>query len=149
MIFPIVLLASITADQLVKTLLISFLPLNQPQPVLGHFLYLTLTWNTGAAFSLLPQAASFFLIFNLLAIAVPFAWYKTLILQRPLFQIACGLITGGAFGNVLDRLQYGKVIDFIDVRFWPVFNLADSCIFVGAFLFALVLLFGSRKPLPS
>jgi len=149
MIFPIVLLCSITADQLVKTLLISFLPLNQPQPVIGHFLYLTLTWNTGAAFSLLPQAASFFLIFNLLAIAVPFALYKTLILQRPLFQIACGLITGGAFGNVLDRLQYGKVIDFIDVRFWPVFNLADSCIVVGAFLFALVLLFGSRKPFPS
>jgi signal peptidase II len=149
MIFPIVFLCSITADQLVKTLLISFLPLSQPQPVIGHFLFLTLTWNTGAAFSFLPQAASFFLIFNLLAIAVPFGWYGRLIRQRPLFQIACGLITGGAFGNVLDRLQYGKVIDFIDVRFWPVFNLADSCIFVGAFLFALVLLWGGRKPFPN
>lgn len=149
MIFPIVFLCSITADQLVKTLLISSLPINQPQPALGHFLYLTLTWNTGAAFSFLPQAASFFLIFNLLAIAVVFAWFKTLIRQRLLFQVACGLITGGAFGNVLDRLQYGKVIDFIDVRFWPVFNLADSCIFVGALLFALALLFGSRKPYPS
>jgi signal peptidase II len=149
MIFPLVLLCSITADQLLKTLSISFLPISQPQPMIGHFLYLTLTWNTGAAFSFLPQAATFFLIFNLLAIAVPFAWYRALILQRPLFQVACGLITGGALGNVLDRLQYGKVVDFLDVRFWPVFNLADSCIFVGAFLFAVVLLFGSRKPCPS
>ena len=60
--------------------------------------------------------------------------------QGRLVPLCMGLILGGAVGNLIDRVRFGGVVDFLDFRVWPVFNLADSCITIGAVLMALSLL---------
>ena len=58
-------------------------------------------------------------------------------MQSPLVRVAFGAIVGGAVGNIVDRIHHGYVVDFIDLRWWPVFNIADSCITVGVALLVL------------
>ena len=64
-------------------------------------------------------------------------------------RIGLGLILGGAGGNLLDRLRLGYIVDFLDLRIWPVFNIADSAITVGIFLLAIELCFHSRRTTPA
>jgi len=103
-------------------------------------LSLTLLYNTGIAFSLLrglPPAAIAALALTVLAVALynRDAWPRTAAVRWGL-----GLVLGGAAANVVERLRFGYVIDYLDVHVWPVFNLADSAIVVGAGLLALALL---------
>ncbi|HEV2359281.1 MAG TPA: signal peptidase II [bacterium] len=103
-------------------------------------LSLTLLHNTGVAFSLLrglPPAAIVALALTLLGVAVynRNAWPRTAAVRWGL-----GLMSGGAAANVVERLRFGYVIDYLDVHVWPVFNLADSAIVVGAGLLVLALL---------
>ena len=119
-------------DRASKALVQHYLPLDAPQPLLGHLVYLTHTQNTGAAFSLGLSFGSFFL---LLAAAVSLAivvYNRRLPSDEVLLRVGLGMILGGALGNALDRAVVGSVTDFIDLRWWPVFNVADSCIVVGA-----------------
>ncbi|MDI3299212.1 MAG: signal peptidase II [Bacillota bacterium] len=106
--------------------------------------YLTYTRNTGAAFSLF-QGGSGWLAAITVAIAagiVVFALRQGR--GRPWLQVALGMILGGALGNLVDRLARGWVVDFLDFRVWPVFNLADSSVVVGALLLAWQLLAGDE-----
>jgi signal peptidase II len=110
------------------------------------FLNFTLMYNTGAAFSFLADAGGwqrwFFIILALLVSAAIVLWLRYLP-RREEARLACGLslILGGAFGNVIDRIAYGHVIDFVDVHWagwhWPAFNVADAAITVGA-IFVIV-----------
>lgn len=125
-------------DQASKWLALSQLQLGVPEPVLP-FLNWLLLFNPGAAFSFLAQSSGwqrwFFTILGLLACA-----YIVYLLrnhqEERLLCVALSLILGGAAGNVLDRLMYGAVVDFIDLHYanwhWPAFNVADSAICVGA-----------------
>lgn len=102
-------------------------------PLIPGLLQLTYVNNTGAAFGLLRGHSSLFIV---LAVAIA-AWLVTELAQRthpPASRLALGLILGGAVGNLIDRLRVGFVIDFIDLRVWPVFNLADSAITIGVML---------------
>jgi signal peptidase II len=108
--------------------------------VVPGVLSLTLLRNTGIAFSLLrglPPAATIALALTLLAVALynRDAWPRTAAVRWGL-----GLVAGGAAANVAERLRFGYVIDYLDVHVWPVFNLADSAIVVGAGLLVLALL---------
>ncbi|MCR4428965.1 MAG: signal peptidase II [Caldiserica bacterium] len=136
-------------DQLSKGLALSSLSYLKPIPLIGNFLFLTLNSNTGAAFGILPWAYFFFLIFASGALVFSFLFFKTLSQLPPSFQVAIGLVLGGAAGNLLDRLNFGRVVDFIDFRVWPVFNLADASIVIGGILLFLLLLFsrsGNKSP---
>jgi signal peptidase II len=127
-------------DQTSKWLALSHLQLGVPDEVLP-FLNWLLLFNPGAAFSFLAQSSGwqrwFFTILGLFACI-----YIIFILRKHqnerLLSIALSLILGGALGNVLDRLMYGAVVDFIDVHYanwhWPAFNIADSAICIGAAL---------------
>ncbi len=103
-------------------------------------LKLTLVHNTGAAFSFLSQAGGwqrwFFIVLTSIVSLVLIYWLSTLSRQRRWLAAALALVLGGALGNLWDRIALGYVIDFIDVFYdqwhWPAFNLADSCISVGA-----------------
>jgi signal peptidase II len=77
-----------------------------------------------------------FISVTLLLVAGVLLAYKRLAAGRVLVKTGLGLVIGGALGNLVDRLRYGMVVDFLDFRVWPVFNLADSAIVAGAFLLA-------------
>lgn len=107
---------------------------------------LTLVRNTGAAFGLFRDQTVIFILIS--AIAIIFIGFY-LIKKRKTTPIAplenffltgLSLILGGAIGNLIDRLRFGYVVDFIDLRFWPVFNVADSCITIGAAILFFVII---------
>ena len=127
-------------DQLSKWSALSSLQLGTPEPVLP-FLNWLLLLNPGAAFSFLAQGSGwqrwFFTILGLIA-CIYIVWLLRKNQSDKLLCVALSLILGGALGNVLDRLMYGAVVDFIDLHYanwhWPAFNIADSAICIGAVL---------------
>ena len=119
----------------------------QPKSVLP-MVNLTLAYNTGAAFSFLSGAGEwhrwFFAGFSALMSVALIFWIKNTKKDSHLTLLALSLILGGAVGNLIDRAFFGYVIDFIDIYYknhhWPVFNIADSAICLGAFLMFIDLL---------
>ena len=140
----------IVLDQVSKHAALQWLSLNQALPVVPGF-NLTLVYNYGAAFSFLSDAGGwqryFFIILTAIISVVLLIWLARLPAGRAMLASALALVLGGAAGNLWDRLQYGYVVDFIEVYYdkwsWPVFNIADSAITVGA---ALLILDAFRKP---
>ena len=131
--------AVIGLDQLSKAMASRILDLHQPVPVMP-FLNLTLTHNTGAAFSLLSDAGGwqrwFFAGLTIVVAIIIVVWLTRLTAGLRWLAAALSLVLGGALGNLWDRLVIGAVVDFIDVYYgtwhWPAFNVADSAICVGA-----------------
>ncbi|HOD18526.1 MAG TPA: signal peptidase II [Candidatus Cloacimonadota bacterium] len=144
----------ILADQALKIIVKLNLPLYQSKQVLGNLIMLTHVQNTGAAFSLSLGDPNlnrwFFIIMTIFALAfVVYLMYKS---TNRLQQISLSLIIGGALGNLLDRILFGYVTDFIDVDFpdfimqrWPIFNLADSSVFIALCLLILDLIIHRDK----
>ncbi|MDY0330984.1 MAG: signal peptidase II [Thiomonas sp.] len=140
----LVSLAVILADQFTKWLVRQDLPLDSSHPVTGFF-NLVYIHNPGAAFSFLAAAPGwqrwFFTALSLAA-SLFILWLMFRNRGKALFSLALAFILGGALGNVIDRVLWGKVTDFLDFYLtlggqqwhWPAFNLADSAIFVGAVL---------------
>lgn len=131
----------VALDRLTKLMASVALELHRPLAVFPG-LNLTLTHNTGAAFSLLSDAGGwqrwFFVVLALVASTVILFWLRVLPARDRWLGGALALVLGGALGNLWDRLAYGYVIDFIDAYYrdwhWPAFNLADAAITVGAIL---------------
>ncbi|MGH8654409.1 MAG: signal peptidase II [Gammaproteobacteria bacterium] len=131
----------IALDQLTKLAAVGALELHQPLAVLPS-VNLTLTHNTGAAFSLLDQSGDwqrwFFAAIALVVSAYIVVWLYRLPPGKAVLAAGLSLILGGALGNLWDRLTLGYVIDFIDLFYstwhWPAFNVADSAITIGAAL---------------
>ena len=136
-------LAVLIADQITKWWAQMSLPMAQPIKV-TDFLNWFLIYNPGAAFSFLSQAGGwqrwFFTVIGIVA-AIVIIWLLQKNTQDRPFCLALSLILGGAIGNVIDRLLYGAVVDFIDVHYdgwhWPAFNIADSAISIGATLIVI------------
>jgi signal peptidase II len=106
-------------------------------------LRLNLVFNRGAAFGLGSRYAPFIALGALIVVLVVFR--RTAGLHSRLAQVCVGLVLGGAVGNLLDRLLRdgdgflgGAVVDFVDVQFWPVWNVADMCVVIGAIVLAVV-----------
>ena len=102
------------------------------------FLSFRLSYNTGAGFSLLQGQAWLLIWFSLMVIGIILFVFDKIPQNCSLIYVA--LIFGGTIGNLIDRLAYGYVIDFIDFNFWPTFNLADSAICIGAVLLGFYVL---------
>jgi len=132
---------AIVLDQGSKLTVDNLMQLYQSIPVLPYF-NLTYVHNTGAAFSFLSEAGGwqrwFFAGLAVLISTGITVWLAKLKPQETLLAIALALVLGGAVGNLIDRLAYGYVIDFIDVYYenwhWPAFNIADSAITLGVVL---------------
>jgi signal peptidase II len=127
-------------DQLTKVLASAHLAPGEPEPLLGQFLRLTLVHNTGAAFGLFPGSRVPFILVSVLAIAVVLYLFARDAYRSLANRVLLGCILGGALGNLLDRIRWGRVVDFIDVGLgsvrWPVFNVADSAVTLGVILLA-------------
>jgi signal peptidase II len=141
----------IIADQMTKHWASTYLIAYQPQPLMPMVNF-TLAYNTGAAFSFLSGVGGwhrwFFAVFSIVMSGVLAIWLVRLPKKLILQNLAVSLILGGAIGNLYDRALYGHVIDFIDVYYkshhWPVFNIADSAICLGAF-FLIIDLFVKKE----
>ncbi len=127
-------------DQISKTLISRNFSLNESAEIIKNIFYLTIVHNTGAAFGIFKNQTLFFIIVSILAVIAGAMYIKKSLNIPFTIKIALGLILGGTLGNLVDRLRFGYVIDFLDFKIWPVFNLADSAITVGAFLLIIGLL---------
>ncbi|MFA6357682.1 MAG: signal peptidase II [Candidatus Omnitrophota bacterium] len=136
----IIVSSVIFLDQASKFLAIKFLQLNTPVVFIKNFLNFTLVHNRGAAFGFFQNQVFLFIIVSFLAIALIFYNLKDK-KNSTFFKLSLSLILGGAIGNLIDRLRFGFVIDFLDLRVWPVFNLADSAITIAAVLLTWELFF--------
>ncbi len=101
--------------------------------------------NTGAAFSIFRSGGALFTVVAILVCAVILVYYRRATNSPPVVRIALGLVLGGAIGNLIDRVRLGYVVDFVDLHWWPVFNLADSAIVVGVALLAVMSLSTSNS----
>jgi len=143
----IVLLALVVIglDQWTKYFIQSHLLPGMSIPVIPHVFHITYVLNSGAAFSLLEHQTGLF-IGIALVILLAIAWYYPRIAAGPLLlRIAIGLQAGGAIGNLIDRIKTGYVVDFLDFRIWPVFNVADMAIVVGVGLILVQIFYLSGK----
>lgn len=127
----------IALDQISKAAVTRSLEGHSPISLLGGLVHLDYARNTGAAFSLLPNGAALFEVAAVVVCGVILIGYARIRFPGLSLRLALGLILGGALGNLADRVRLGYVVDFIDLRWWPVFNLADSAIVVGVSLLAL------------
>lgn len=119
-------------DQLVKHLVVSTMHLGQSFPVIKGIFHITYVLNPGAAFGMLEHQRWFFIVVALAAVLLGVVFYKKLQQESILMRSGAGLLLGGAVGNLADRIQSGLVVDFLDFRVWPVFNIADIAICAGA-----------------
>jgi signal peptidase II len=139
-----VLIAAVAAvvfalDLLSKRWVTTHLAPGASLPVIPGIFYLTYIRNSGAAFGLLQGQTVLFLVITAAVVVLILTYGRRAARGVPLLGIAFGLQLGGALGNLLDRLLYARVTDFLDFKVWPfIFNLADAAIVVGGGLFALV-----------
>jgi len=133
--------ASVGVDQWTKHWAASNLALHEPIRVVGDLVRLTYTRNSGIAFGMFADQSFPFYIFSIVAsLAVVWLWFRHPSLPLPR-QWSLALILGGAIGNLIDRVRFGEVTDFILLAWrgheFPVFNVADMCVTSGVILFAL------------
>ena len=133
-------------DQLSKSLATKNLLLNQSVPLIKGIFHLTLIHNRGAAFGVLKNQTQLFIFTSLFAIILIFSGLKkNKYKKHSLYNISLSFILAGALGNFIDRLTFGYVIDFLDLRIWPVFNIADSAITLGAVMLGWSILISKKQ----
>lgn len=125
----------ILLDQLTKIYFSKILSLDQSIPVIKNIFHISLVHNEGGAFGIFQGKIFLFIIVSFIAIYLVLSNIK-----NKQISFSWVLVLAGAVGNLVDRLRLGYVIDFLDFRIWPVFNIADSCITIGMFLIILDLL---------
>ncbi len=126
-------------DQVSKTYVISRMQPGDSLPLIPGIFHLTYVRNPGAAFGILAHQTTFFIVISLLMIALIFFGRRFFSTRRIFLQLALSLQVGGALGNLIDRIRFGYVIDFLDFRIWPVFNFADVAMVAGMILLFLSL----------
>ena len=135
----------VVIDQVTKAIATTHLRCETSLTLIGKICSLTLVNNTGAAFGLFKNQTVVFILIS--AIAIIFIGFY-LIKRKVGYYLPMALILGGAVGNLIDRLRFGHVIDFIDFHFWPVFNVADSCITIGAIILFFLIIRGKDVSRP-
>ena len=147
LLLPVVASLVLLIDQISKHLVTTRLGSIQSWAMLwlASVFRITHVTNTGVAFGLFPRGGSFFIVVAVVVIVAIIVYYRHLPDGQWMMRIALGLQLGGAFGNLVDRLRQGRVVDFIQFNFWPlrnrpVFNLADLSIVTGVVLLAILML---------
>jgi signal peptidase II len=134
--FALAALVLLGLDQLTKWLVVTHLDLGQSHP-LGALLSLTYNRNTGAAFGMWHGGGRALAAAAVVLIIMVLIWGGRFASGNRLIGWGMACLIGGALGNLVDRLRLGYVVDFIDLHFWPVFNLADTAVVIGAGLLLL------------
>ena len=141
----------IIADQFTKLLIIEYLMIPPRIIYINEYFNLVLTWNNGISFGLFNNDSKFnALIISVIGIGIVLFLIGLLSrAETKKLRIGLGLIIGGAIGNIIDRGIYGAVMDFLDIHIgnyhWPAFNIADSCITIGAIILVIDSLFSQKQ----
>jgi len=128
----IVIAGIILVDQITKIIIERNFIEFQTIAIIDNIFHLTYVPNYGAAFGILKNKTYFFIIISIIIIAGLLTFLLFIPRQRKILRIALILQIAGAVGNLIDRIRLGYVIDFLDFRIWPVFNIADTAIVIGA-----------------
>ncbi len=147
MLYALLFIAIIAGDQLLKYWTVSHLALGESAPFLPHVMQLTRLHNYGAAWSSFSGMTGLLLVVTaILMIAVALLLFKKIV-RHPLGVTACVLVLGGGIGNMIDRIAHGYVVDMFDLLLfdYPIFNLADCFVVVGAILGAVYYLWFYEK----
>ena len=129
--------AIVILGRFTKFLALKYLPSHESIPVVSNIFHLSLVRNPGIAFGLFGNGAPGLIVIIILCLVMLILLSIQMRKARLSQRISLAFILGGAAGNLIDRLLFGHVVDFLDFRIWPVFNLADSFITVGVFAFLL------------
>src|SRR5712692_569973 len=145
----IVALTVFVLDGITDAVVTENIPLGTARPIVGDYVRIVHAQNTGAAFGLLPERTTLLSVLSVLAVLAIVYYYRRIASGSWLVSATLGMQLGGAFGNLLDRIAQGYVIDFVDVgigdvRFWA-FNVADSSIVVGIILVTFALWYEERR----
>jgi signal peptidase II len=139
-----VALSALGADQLTKAIVTSRLDLFDEVHVVGPFSIHHVT-NSGIAFGFFSSATSLVILLTTLAVAWMLYFFARSGSRHPILPVALGLVMGGSVSNLVDRVRLGHVTDFLDLRYWPAFNLADTFIVVGVAALLLALVVSDRN----
>lgn len=154
MLFYYVALTVILLDQATKLVIVEALRVGQGIPVIPGFFDIVFVLNPGAAFGFLATLSEgvrspFFILITVVAVILIVFYHTRFLHADRLASVALGLILGGAIGNLIDRLRYGMVVDFLDFHVsryhWPAFNVADSAISIGVGLMLLDMVLDWRR----
>jgi len=102
--------------------------------------------NSGIAFGIFASATAVVIVLTTLAVGWMLVFFARSGARHPVLPAALGLLIGGSISNLVDRVRLGHVTDFLDLRYWPAFNLADSCIVVGVAILLAALVAADRDP---
>jgi signal peptidase II len=141
----LVTVAAVVADQVTKHIVSSQLGLDEDVAVIGPF-SIHHVQNSGIAFGLFPNATAAVIVLTTVAVAWMLVFFARAGARHPVLPVALGLLLGGSISNLADRVRLGHVTDFLDLRYWPAFNIADGCIVVGVVLLVGTMLAGERSP---
>lgn len=130
----------VVVDQFTKYLVTSNMIEGMGIPIIEGIFHLTFILNPGAAFGILENNRWFFVITAVSVLLFLFYYRRTIMAESRMVQLGIALFAGGAFGNLIDRIRTGLVIDFFDFRIWPIFNVADIaiCLGVGLILWSTI-----------
>ena len=132
-------------DQLSKCFIRMYMIPGESIPILSGIFHITYVLNPGAAFGMLAHQRWFFILAGLFLIGVFFRLYPYWKRQCAWFRYGCVSLLSGAVGNLADRIHSGLVVDFMDFRIWPVFNLADMAIVFGVASMIYAILFRMKE----
>jgi signal peptidase II len=135
--------AAIAADQVTKWIVASNLELGEGVHILGPF-WIRHVQNSGIAFGFFPSATALVIVLTAGVVAWMLAYFARSGGRHPVLPIALGLVIGGSVSNLADRIRLGHVTDFLDFRYWPAFNLADSFIVIGVGILLAALVLADR-----
>jgi signal peptidase II len=137
--------AALAADQLTKQIVTSRLGLDEGVHVLGPF-WIHHVQNSGIAFGLFASATPVVIVLTGIAVTWMLVYFARSGARHPVLPVALGLVIGGSVSNLLDRVRLGYVTDFLDLRYWPAFNLADSFIVIGVLMLLGALVLAEHEP---
>ncbi len=138
MLFWLILILGLLLDQATKYLASAKLVFGQPVELIPGIFQFNLVYNTGAAFSILKGHTFLFAIMAMVVLLILIIIYYFTPKEQRLWRIALSLTAAGILGNMVDRLRLGYVVDFFDCIIWPIFNVADTLLVVGAALLIIV-----------
>jgi signal peptidase II len=138
-------IAALAGDQMTKQIVSSHLSLDAERHVAGP-LSIHHVQNSGIAFGLFASATPIVTALTAVAVGWMLFFFARSGSRHPILPVALGLLIGGSASNLTDRIRLGHVTDFIDLRFWPAFNLADSFIVLGVLLLLGALMLAEREP---
>lgn len=140
MLYLIVIILGVVIDQLVKLWVTNVLPLGGGWTVMPELLEIHYIQNTGAAWSLFDGNTMALALFSVLMELFLAGWFWKTPKEKVGERLALCLMLSGAFGNMIDRFRLGYVVDFIHLPHWPIFNIADMLLCIGAALLAYILI---------